>query len=221
YDLPILGKRSCHRLVGPQLQRILGAIAHDGLADHLRLDDFGGIFAARRMRGGTSWSHHAWGVAIDLNVHEGADGNPGEGTNFQMRGEFPHLRRLVPYFVAENWAAGIQWQRVPDPMHFEARSAHGTGLLAGGTLKGIDWEELDGLTALDLRYLKSYPEYQPAAAPLARKLVLPNGESVTYELQDGRAVILAADLAEAMGWALDVKAWPVLQCRAPSAAEVS
>lgn len=39
-----------------------------GLADirKLRLDRFGGCYNLRKKRGGTSWSVHAWGAAIDL-----------------------------------------------------------------------------------------------------------------------------------------------------------
>ena len=32
----------------------------------LRLDRFGGILNVRKMRGGSSWSHHSWGCVMDI-----------------------------------------------------------------------------------------------------------------------------------------------------------
>lgn len=58
----------CHSKVAPSLERVLtGVHAHYGEAalKSLRLDLFGGCFANRKKRGGTTWSTHAWAVAID------------------------------------------------------------------------------------------------------------------------------------------------------------
>lgn len=61
-------KITCHKKVAPSLQRVLGRVlAHygrDGVRD-LGLDLFGGCLNVRRMRGGTAWSTHAWGIALD------------------------------------------------------------------------------------------------------------------------------------------------------------
>ncbi len=214
FTVPILGHVTCHRLIGPQLQRILAAVENDGLAGQLDASQYGGIYCCRPMQGGGSYSHHSWGIAIDLNTCEQANGSKGSDLNFRQHGEFPHLRRLLPYFIAEGWAAGIQWQNVPDPMHFEARNANGTGLLASGTLKGLDLPHLDGLTDQDLAYLKTYPEFgwafQPAPPAVCR---LPNGQSVPYRLLDNRANVLLADVAAALGWDLDTQsAWPTIRC---------
>lgn len=206
--LPILGKVTVHRLAAPQLERILGSILHDGLAAHIDRGDYGGIYNCRQMRSGGGYSKHSWATAIDLNYHEGPDGERDAPINYGRRGEFPHLRRLLPYFVAEGWSAGLQWQRVPDPMHFEATTAAGTGLLSGGTLRGIDLDELP-LTAADLGYLAGYADLRQILNPARRVWRFPGGE-VGYELQDGRATVLVADVARAMGWTVETDAWPTI-----------
>jgi hypothetical protein len=58
----------CHEKVHDSLARVLDRVLdHYGeqrLAE-LRLDRFGGCLNVRRKRGGTSWSTHAWGIAVD------------------------------------------------------------------------------------------------------------------------------------------------------------
>lgn len=60
---------ACHRKVAGSVQRVLNGVLDcyglDGVRE-LRLDRYGGCFAARRKRGGTSWSTHAWGIAFDF-----------------------------------------------------------------------------------------------------------------------------------------------------------
>jgi hypothetical protein len=58
----------CHAKVAPSLERVLTKVhAHYGDTElkRLRLDLFGGCFAPRKKRGGSTWSTHAWAVALD------------------------------------------------------------------------------------------------------------------------------------------------------------
>lgn len=59
---------SCHEKVHDSLQRVLTRVfehyGEDQIAA-LGLDLFGGCFNKRRKKGGTTWSMHAWGVAVD------------------------------------------------------------------------------------------------------------------------------------------------------------
>jgi hypothetical protein len=58
----------CHTEVAASLGRVLQSVyAHYGAAElkRLRLDLFGGCFAPRKKRGGSSWSTHAWAIALD------------------------------------------------------------------------------------------------------------------------------------------------------------
>jgi hypothetical protein len=60
---------ACHERVAGSLERVLGRV-HDHYGperiQELRLDRFGGCFNPRRKRGGTSWSTHAWAIALDF-----------------------------------------------------------------------------------------------------------------------------------------------------------
>lgn len=59
----------CNRKVEVPLKRIFKrTLDHYGLDEikRLRLDMFGGCLNVRRMRGGSSWSIHSWGCAVDL-----------------------------------------------------------------------------------------------------------------------------------------------------------
>ena len=60
---------ACHRKVAASLQRVLARVFDaygPARIRELRLDRYGGGFNARRKRGGTSWSTHAWGIALDF-----------------------------------------------------------------------------------------------------------------------------------------------------------
>jgi len=53
-----------HDSLGRVLTKVLG-IYGASVIERLRLDQFGGCFNKRLMRGGTRWSTHSWGIALD------------------------------------------------------------------------------------------------------------------------------------------------------------
>lgn len=62
-------KLTCHEKVHDSLKKIFTkTLAHYGLEKikELRLDQFGGCLNVRKMRGGTNWSIHSWGCAVDI-----------------------------------------------------------------------------------------------------------------------------------------------------------
>lgn len=64
-----LTRLRCHHKVAGSVVLVLNnVLAHYGPAEirRLRLDLFGGCYNYRRMRGGSSWSTHAWGIALDF-----------------------------------------------------------------------------------------------------------------------------------------------------------
>jgi hypothetical protein len=75
---------------------------------------YDGLYNPRMMRGGTSWSMHAWAIAIDLNA-----GKNGNHTHWPMRATMPI--EVMECFAREGWlSAGAFWSR--DAMHFQATS---------------------------------------------------------------------------------------------------
>lgn len=59
---------SLHKKVAESASRAFAAIHSTyGMAEikRLRLDQFGGSFNVRKVRGGNSWSTHSWGIALD------------------------------------------------------------------------------------------------------------------------------------------------------------
>lgn len=107
--VPILGSVRCHRAIFPQLTAALAEISRRGLEGRINPKDFGGCFSSRALNNDleAGLSHHAWGVAFDLNVSE----NP-----------FGAEPRIDPRVVEvmERWGFtwGGRWL-VPDGMHFE------------------------------------------------------------------------------------------------------
>ena len=65
----IVTKITCHEKVHDSLKAIftktLQAYGIDEIK-RLRLDSFGGCLNVRKMRGGSAWSIHSWGTAVDL-----------------------------------------------------------------------------------------------------------------------------------------------------------
>ena len=62
-------KMTCNEKCSESLHRIFEQTLETyGLKDiqKLRLDSFGGCLNVRKMRGGSAWSIHSWGAAVDL-----------------------------------------------------------------------------------------------------------------------------------------------------------
>lgn len=64
-----LTQYSCHKYVKDPMERIwnrtLEHYGYEKIVD-LRLHYFGGCLNVRQMRGGSSWSMHSWGIAVDI-----------------------------------------------------------------------------------------------------------------------------------------------------------
>ena len=59
----------CHQKVADSLIRVLQAVKSaygEQRIQELRLDRYGGCYNPRRKRGGSAWSTHAWGIALDF-----------------------------------------------------------------------------------------------------------------------------------------------------------
>lgn len=63
-----VSRTQCHKKVKDSYERILKKVlAHYGIDQirKLHLDKFGGCYNKRKIRGGSRWSTHAWGIAAD------------------------------------------------------------------------------------------------------------------------------------------------------------
>jgi hypothetical protein len=107
--VPVLGEISCHRALFPQLREALQELVDDGLAYLIDPDQYAGCYSPRfidRQPGGRL-SHHAWGIAIDLNWRDNAFGTRPDQD-----------RRLVERMEQWGFTWGGRWL-IPDGMHFE------------------------------------------------------------------------------------------------------
>jgi hypothetical protein len=100
----------CHSRVAESLLRVLTAISESPFRGWLA--GYAGVYNHRPMRGGSRWSLHAYGAAIDIMPH----GN-GLHTHWPTRAKMP--LEIMEHFAREGWlAAGAFWGK--DAMHFEA-----------------------------------------------------------------------------------------------------
>jgi len=70
WDLRLRTRRtSCHEKVADSLQRVLHKVKEiygEDDINRLHLNHFGGCYNKRRIRGGSLWSMHSWGIALDF-----------------------------------------------------------------------------------------------------------------------------------------------------------
>lgn len=105
----------CHKKVADSLLRILrdiGTLYFDAPGIMEEAEDYGGIFNFRPKRGGTTWSLHAWGAAIDLD-----DDDNTFRDSWPLQADMP--LEIMECFAREGWiSAGAFWGY--DAMHFQA-----------------------------------------------------------------------------------------------------
>lgn len=95
------------------LDRIFAQVKRDK-PDLYRQIGTAGMLCVRKVRGGSNFSNHSWGTAIDIKINRELD-ERGDGKT-QVG-----LNELYPYFHREGfyWGAGYSRAR-EDSMHFEA-----------------------------------------------------------------------------------------------------
>lgn len=107
--VPLLGEVACHRVALPQMREALRAVTAAGLSFAVDPAQYAGCFGPRFVNADPSGrlSHHAWGIAFDLNVST----NP-------FGGRVDQDRRLVRILESRGFTWGGRWL-IPDGMHFE------------------------------------------------------------------------------------------------------
>lgn len=114
-----VSKMRVHKLVKDNFKGVFDdLLAHYGYEKlvELGIDLFGGCFAYRKMRGGTSWSKHSWGIAIDLDpvrnqLHE---------TKATARFARAEYKPMIDIFY-KNGFIGLGPEKNYDWMHFEIK----------------------------------------------------------------------------------------------------
>lgn len=114
-----VNKIRCHKLVKDKLKYVfddlLSAYGYEQIVD-LGIDLFGGCFAYRKMRGGSAWSKHSWGIAIDLDpvrnqLHE---------TSKTARFARPEYTPMIDIFYNHGFIS-LGKEKNYDWMHFEIK----------------------------------------------------------------------------------------------------
>lgn len=107
--IPCLPNRIyCNKDLIKPLEAALNNVADRQL--HGLLKTWDGCFNIRKKRGGSSFSLHSWGIAIDINAAE----NPFKAT--------PKMdARLVKCFKDAGFDWGGDWTNATDGMHFQLK----------------------------------------------------------------------------------------------------
>lgn len=109
----------CHKLVKEKLEAIFKEIlAHYGLAEIQRLgiDLYGGCFAFRKMRGGSDYSKHCWGIAIDLDPVRNGLKTSWAKAQFSK----PEYKPMIDIFYKHGYL-NLGKEKNYDAMHFEPK----------------------------------------------------------------------------------------------------
>jgi len=115
----VVTKMRCHNLVAGKFIKVFSQILkHYGLEKikELGIDLYGGCFNFRKMRGGSDWSRHSWGVAIDLDQER----NQLKETKKTARFARPEYRPMIDIFYANGFVS-LGVEKDYDWMHFEIK----------------------------------------------------------------------------------------------------
>ena len=114
-----VSKMRVHKLIKDNFKGVFDdLLAHYGYEKlvELGIDLFGGCFAYRKMRGGTSWSKHSWGIAIDLDPVR----NQLKETSRTARFARPEYKPMIDIFYKHGFI-GLGPEKNFDWMHFEIK----------------------------------------------------------------------------------------------------
>jgi len=109
-----------HKLVADKFVAVFNdLLAHYGLSEiqKLGIDLFGGCFSFRKMRGGSDYSRHSWGIAIDLDPAR----NSLKATSKTAQFAKPAYKAMIDIFYKHGFIS-LGREKNYDWMHFEIGS---------------------------------------------------------------------------------------------------
>lgn len=109
----------CHKLVADRLLQVFNEILIEYGYDKIKelgIDLFGGCFNYRKMRNGSAWSMHSWGIAIDLDPAR----NQLKETSKTARFARPEYKSMIDIFY-KNGFISLGVEKNFDWMHFETK----------------------------------------------------------------------------------------------------
>lgn len=112
-------KIRCHSLIADKLKavftEILDLYGYEEI-QKLGIDLYGGCYNYRKMRGGSDWSRHSWGIAIDLDP----DRNQLKWGKDKAQFAKPEYKAMVDTFYKHGFV-GLGREKNYDWMHFEIK----------------------------------------------------------------------------------------------------
>ena len=114
-----VNKMRCHKLLKNNFLGVFNdLLAHYGYAKivELGIDLYGGCFNYRAMRGGTEWSRHAFGIALDLDPER----NQLKETSATARFARPEYKAMGDIFYKHGFV-GLGREQNRDYMHWEIK----------------------------------------------------------------------------------------------------
>lgn len=113
-------KMRCHKLVADKFLAVFNdLLAHYGYEEIVRLgiDLYGGCFNFRKMRGGSDWSRHSWGVAVDIDPVR----NQLKESSRTARFARPEYKPMLDIFYKHGFVS-LGVEKNYDWMHFEIKA---------------------------------------------------------------------------------------------------
>jgi hypothetical protein len=112
-------RMSCHKAVKANFLAVFADLqehyGYDKLVE-LGIDLFGGCFNFRKMRGGSDWSVHSWGLAIDLDP----DRNQLKESHNTARFARPEYKPMIDIFYKHGFVS-LGVEKDYDWMHFQIK----------------------------------------------------------------------------------------------------
>jgi len=109
----------CHKLIANNLICVFNdLLSYYGIdkIKELGIDLFGGCFNFRKMRGGSDWSVHSWGLAIDLDPAR----NTLKETSKTARFARPEYKPMIDIFYKHGFQS-LGREKNYDWMHFQIK----------------------------------------------------------------------------------------------------